>query len=222
MTEQFDLDEIYGGGQAASAPAPVMAAQPAPMMNMNGVPVYPLSLAQVPAPIQETGFLQRKMGPLPVWGWLVTAVGTGIGGYFILQNIKAPTKNSRDDEDDDAASYALPDEGESAGGWRPSRSAFADQVTRYFAKAGVAGAKVFSDADDAKRAKLKEVSPLINIRFESPYKADKGFEKLCKKEGLSVFAHGDGTVGLYPATTGKRGKQWEDYVDALRDDGQEI
>ena len=73
--------------------------------------------------------------------------------------------------------------------------------------------------DDAAK-KLKQVSPLITFKVEGAYKIDGELTKLCKREGLQAIAHDDGSVGLYPASSGKRGKEWETYVDELRDAGE--
>jgi hypothetical protein len=81
--------------------------------------------------------------------------------------------------------------------------------------------KVYTDADDAEHDKdLKTVSPLITIKVTgTKIKVEKDLDRMCKREGLSPTVHEDGSIGLYP-TTSKRGKEWEEYVDALRDDGQ--
>jgi hypothetical protein len=66
------------------------------------------------------------------------------------------------------------------------------------------------------------VSPLINIKCEGTYKPDKDLVRLCKREGLNPIVHEDGSIGLYPATSGKRAAEWEKYIDLLRDDGQRV
>jgi hypothetical protein len=232
-----ETDEMFGDGQGApqqqapqqQAPhrAPV-AAQPhgmQPMGNMGGLPVYSLALAQVPAlaPVGGENLLTRKFGPLPVWGWALTAIGTGIGGYFLWQSQKKVSKNDGD-EDERSATPALPESTQGAGSWGPSRGQFADQLNKLFTRKGMAEkVKVFDDADEAKASgKLKHLSPLINIKCEVAYKPDKDFLRLCKRDGLNPIVHEDGTIGLYPAASGKRGQEWEKYIDLLRDDGQKV
>jgi peptidyl-tRNA hydrolase len=50
---------------------------------------------------------------------------------------------------------------------------------------------------------------------------DQAFTRFCRREGLNPSQHADGSIGLYPHST-KRGKEWEEYVDALRDEGQKV
>jgi hypothetical protein len=78
---------------------------------------------------------------------------------------------------------------------------------------------VYTDADEAK-AKLKTVSPLITLKCAVRMPIT-DLDKMCRREGLMCVEHEEGVVGLYP-TTSKRGKQWEQYIDALRDDGQTV
>jgi hypothetical protein len=225
-----EIDEMYGDGRHTPQPQamqqqvmPQAAAQP--MGNINGLPVYPLALAQAPSlPIVGGGdnLLTRKVGPLPVWGWALTALGTGIGGYFWWQSSKKVSKN--DSEDEPQGLPALPSStGEGRGSWSPSRGVFADQLNKLFQRKGMTEKiKVYDDADEAKATgTLKHLSPLINIKCEVAYKPDKEMERLCKREGLSPIVHEDGTIGLYPASS-KRGREWEKYIDLLRDDGQKV
>lgn len=117
-----------------------------------------------------------------------------------------------------------PGDGEESAGWSPSRSGFGSQLQRFFDKAGKsASVVVWHDAEDAQRkGKMKFVSPLINVQVkDKSVTADAALQKFCRREGLNPVAHDDGSIGLYPHT-GKRGKAWEDYVDALRDDGQQV
>ena len=229
-----ETDEMFGDGQGAPQQhaqqhAPVaMQAQAQgvqPMGALNGMPVYSLALAQAPSMTLAPGgenLLTRKFGPLPVWGWALTAIGTGIGGYFLWQSQKKVSKNDGD-EDERSTTPALP-ESTGAGSWGPSRGAFTDQLNKLFTRKGMAEkVKVFDDADEAKASgKLKHLSPLINIKCEVAYKPDKDFLRLCKRDGLNPIVHEDGTIGLYPAASGKRGQEWEKYIDLLRDDGQKV
>ena len=227
-----EIDEMYGDGrhtpqqaqpQAVQQPVPPQGMQP--MGSINGLPVYSLALAQVPSTtIVGENILTRRLGPLPVWGWALTAIGTGIGGYFLWQSQKKVSKN--DGDEDSEPVRALPESTEGGGGrgsWGPSRGTFAEQLNKHFMRKGMAEkTKIFDDADEAKASgKLKHISPLINIKCEVGYKPDKEMERLCKREGLSPIVHEDGTIGLYPASS-KRGREWEKYIDLLRDDGQTV
>jgi hypothetical protein len=117
-----------------------------------------------------------------------------------------------------------PSEG-SNGGWEPSRSRFAELLERYYQRQGHAQhAKVWHDAEDAKsKGKLKFVSPLVNVEVKDSkmVKVDPALTRFCRREGLNPVAHSDGSIGLYPHNS-KRGKAWEEYIDALRDDGQKV
>lgn len=222
-----EIDEMYGQEQQRGAPqiapqvTPLMPAGAQPIGSLNGLPLYPIALAQVPPTVPGDNFLTRRYGPLPVWGWALTALGTGIGGYFLWQTSqKKVVKNDGEEEEEQTQ-----DAGEDTGsrGWSPSRGAFCDQLSRYFAKKGVANkVRIFNDADDAKAKGLKHVSPIINIKCEVAFKPDRDMERLCKRDGLKIEVHPDGTIGLYPAESTKRGRQWEKYVDLLRDDGQTV
>ena len=52
-------------------------------------------------------------------------------------------------------------------------------------------------------------------------KADAALQRFARREGLNPVQHEDGSIGFYPHT-GKRGKEWEEYIDALRDEGQKV
>ena len=226
-----DIDEMYGDGRHVpqQQPAPQSTMQRAsspvaqPMDSMHGLPVYPLALAQVPSAPGPDNLLTRKIGPLPVWGWALTALGTGLGGYLWWQSSKKVSKNDGDEGDRDA-SHSLPEDTSDKGSWNPSRGAFCEQLTKHFTRKGMADkVKIFDDADQAKASgKLKHLSPLINIKCDVAYKPDKDLLRLCKREGLNPIGHEDGTIGLYPASSGKRAQEWEKYIDLLRDDGQKV
>jgi hypothetical protein len=198
----------------AAAPTPA-----APLGTFEGLPLYPLAqVPPAPAPAQTTGttFFTQKLGPLPVWAWALGLAGTAAGGYFFWTQTRKVSANTGESKDDEAG-HALPADTESSG-WRPSRTEFAGQLNRFFTRKGLSGkVHIYPDADEAS-GKLKQVSPLVNVKWDG-YKADKELEKLCKREGLSVIAH-EGSVGFYPAASGKKAKAWEEYIDLLRDDGQ--
>jgi len=218
-----ETEEMYGDEQEQQAPAVVTQPHARPISNMGGLPVYPLSLAQVAPPAEES-LLTRKIGPLPVWGWALTAIGTGIGGYFWWQSSQKKVSKNDGDEDERSTPMELPESTSGSGSWSPSRGSFASQLNKHFMRKGMAEKiKVFDDADEAKASgKLKHLSPLINIKCEVSYKPDKDLLKICKREGLNPIVHEDGTIGLYPATSGKRAQEWEKYIELLRDDGQKV
>lgn len=225
-----DIDEMYGEqGQQRAVPqvapqiTPIAPGGVQPIGSIDGLPIYPLALAQVPSATTTPGdnFLTRRYGPLPVWGWALTAIGTGLGGYFLWQS--SQKKVARNDGEDDETPVETAEESGGGGQWRPSRGAFCDQLERFFAGKGLNGKmRIFDDADDAKAKGLKHLSPLINIKCEVAFKPDRDLERLCKREGLRPQVHADGTVGLYPAENTKRGRAWEKYIDLLRDDGQKV
>jgi hypothetical protein len=222
-----ELSEIEGYEDEDEAP---LAPPPAPAA-MAPVPLYPLSLAQlgqgVPGENKVVAFAKKKVGPLPVWAWLLGAGAVGTGAYFVIrrkgsssgEESSSVTPNSHRSSSSDG------DHEESGGsGWSPSRSAFASQLQRHFDKKGQSSnVVVWHDAEDAqKKGRLKFVSPLINVQVKGGVvKVDAALQKFCRREGLNPVAHDDGSIGLYPHS-GKRGKAWEDYVDALRDDGQQV
>lgn len=180
-------------------------------------PLAPLADGQLPASSTPAPLLRRNVGPLPVWGWALVATAAGVGGWYYLRGRgKDPEKNGADESEREGES------GESSeSGWSPSRSRFADMLRRFFSKSGVADkVTVYHDADDAKKAKLKHVSPLVTIvaKGQLPMKE---LEKFSRREGLKPIAHEGGIIGFYPVT-GKRGRAWEEYIDLLRDDGQTV
>lgn len=238
-----ELDEMFDDTPPPMQQAPTPGVARSSQLAMpEPVPLYALELAEVgqpqqPAPTQpndqQQGLLMKKWGPLPVWAWGLIGLGVSGGGYALYRGLK-PNPSSRDDEDDDGgpkigeiiskaiAGGTSSDGG--MGGWEPSRSRFAEQLDRYFQRKGQGQhVKVWHDAEDAKKdGGLKFVSPLLNIQVKNgAVKVDQALTRFCRKEGLNPTTHPDGSIGLYPHT-GKRGKEWEEYVDALRDDGQEI
>lgn len=225
-----ELSEIEGYDEDdEESAAPMVAAHGssgAPMQAPGAIPLYPLSLAhlgQQPSPAAGMlGFVKKKVGPLPVWAWAALGVGVAGGGWYFLSR----RKKSEDSGEEGSASLSQNDSGgdSAPAGWSPSRSSFAAQLQRFFDKKGLTQAVVvWHDAEDAQRkGKLKFVSPLINVQVkDKSVKVDAALQKFCRREGLNPTQHDDGSIGLYPHT-GKRGKAWEDYVDALRDDGQQV
>lgn len=231
--DEYLMDDQEGGGGIFDYPPenyghedPVAAepSQPQPLQ------FYPLSLAQV-QPAQPQAPLMKKVGPLPMWAWLAIG-GTAVGaGYLLYKNRKTEPSSSDEEEGSSRPSGGLlkmlgagggGDE-DSGGGWGPSRSAFAGRLTEYFRKKGFEEhVVVWHDADEARAGGMTHVSPLINIQVKGGgVKCDTALQRFCRREGLNPVAHVDGSIGLYPHT-GKRAKEWEEYIDALRDDGQSV
>jgi hypothetical protein len=220
-----ELDNLEGFDERESAPlAPQAQAQ-----AMPPVPLYPLTLAQLGQQPEGSGgvlgFAKKKVGPLPVWAWALVVGGAGTGAWIYMKKRSSASATSDSDSGSKVERNAsVEEESSDPGGWSPSRSSFANQLQRHFDKKGLGSAVVvWHDAEDAqKKGKLKFVSPLINIEVkDASVKADAALQKFCRREGLNPIAHSDGSIGLYPHT-GKRGKAWEEYVDALRDDGQQV
>lgn len=205
---------------SASMPAQPMVAAPSGPVAPDATvyPIYPIT-GMGQAPPAADSLLTRQIGPLPVWGWGLVVAGVGVGGYFIWQNQQKKVASNSDSEGGDAGGGSTG--GASEGGWGPSRSTFGDHLRKLFTRKAMADrVAIYTDADEAKK-KLKQVSPLVTIKVDGAYKVDKDLEKLCRREGLSAVAHEDGSIGFYPATS-KRGREWEEYIDALRDDGQTV
>lgn len=211
---------------------PVMESAPDPTIveDYPRMDVYPLALAQAPASPAPTsgivGFITRPMGPMPLWAWVLLG-GSVAGAGYLLMN-KSSSDSSSSDDDDESASKprvgdVVPNDG-SPNEWGPSRSRFAQQLEGYLTKKGHgSSAKVWHDAEDARGAGMTTVSPLINIQIKGdPVKVDVAMQRFCRRDGLNPVQHADGSIGLYPHSGSKRGKEWESYVDALRDDGQTI
>lgn len=198
------------------------------------VPLYPLAMAGAPNGAAgpqaggALGFVRQQWGPLPAWAWLLLGGSVAGAGYFFLKSRK-PTANGSSDEESSrpsigeiVANSAVPTV---SGRWEPSRSRFAEQLERYFQKKGLNDqVTVWHDADEAKsKGKMAFVSPLINIEIKKggAAKLDTALTRFCRREGLDPKQHQDGNIGLYPHST-KRGKEWESYIDALRDEGQSV
>jgi hypothetical protein len=202
-------------------PAQMQAAAPEP------IPLYPLQLVQpAAAQTEPRGLLLRRYGGVPGWAWGLIGAGLLGSGYMFYRS-RSLQPNGEGGSEPPAPGLGdvvpLTNTGTSDGGWRPSRSSFAIALERYYAKKGMSShVKVWVDADDAKKSGMKFVSPLVNVQVKSGgLKADDALQKFCRREGLNAVQHEDGSIGLYPHT-GKRGKAWEDYIDALRDDGQQV
>lgn len=225
-------EEIDSMFDDAGAPVP----EPPALAGLPEVPLYPLALAQSPTPAapngqppEAAGLFTKKVGPLPTWAWLLIGGGVVGTGYFYLRGKKTSEGSSESPSIGDVVSNVFSGGGDggggSSGGWEPSRSAFASKLDGYLTKKGLNGqATVWRDAEDAQqKGKMSSVSPLINVQVHknSAVKVDQGLQRFCRREGLNPIAHADGNIGLYPHT-GKRGREWEQYIDALRDEGQKV
>lgn len=187
-----------------------------------GAPVNPYTLQQQQSmqmlPVPD-GWALRRVGPLPVWAWaLLAAAGGGLAWWYFTQ--KPMEKN--DDDSDDQEPQDEPAEDSSKSSWGPSRSRIAEKIEKHLKTLGKNGnVTVFSDADEAKKH-VRTPSPLVTIKPKvGAFEADEPLNKLLKREGLYANKHEDGSIGLYP-TTSKRGREWEKYIDALRDEGQTV
>lgn len=229
--DEYLMEDQDGGG---IFDAPADYGYPAEPTTAEPVQLqfYPLSLAQV-QPAQPASPLMRKMGPLPVWAWLALG-GTAVGaGYLFYRSRKAePSTSDGGGEESSSGGGGLMrmlggggggGEEDSGSGWGPSRSSFAGRLTEYFRKKGFEEhVVVWHDADEARAGGMTHVSPLINVQVKGGgVKCDTALQRFCRREGLNPVAHVDGSIGLYPHT-GKRAKEWEEYIDALRDDGQSV
>lgn len=174
---------------------------------------YPLSLAQAPAP--EPSLLSRQVGPLPVWGWgLCALTAAGVGGYFLLRKPEV----EKNEAEPDLPRSPPPSNGERF----TSRGRVMGVLRPFFQQKGLSSeVTIWDDADEAVASgKVAPVSPLITMKFKDPAKIPtRELDKLCKREGLMPITEGS-VVGLYPGK-GKRGREWEQYIDDLRDDGQQ-
>ena len=215
-----DLDSIFGGHDAETR------AVAQEMTTQQPVQVYPLALADgtIAAP-STPPILQRQVGGLPVWGWALLACGAGIGGYYWYTNREVKKNDGGDDRERDRGTGDAGESDAEPGGWEPSRSRLGDQLRRVFSKSNIDASKVtvYTDADLALKARLPRdrISPLVTVvsRATLPVKE---MEKLARRDGLKVISHPGGIIGFYPAESGKRGRIWEEYVDALRDEGQTV
>lgn len=237
MMSDEELDALFSEHEQPDQPEqPQQArvAQEHPPPQQPQIPIYPLSLAGQGSQQSSNGqgepIFKRKLGGVPVWAWGIIVAGVGGTGYFFYQNRKQAKQSAQPSESSSGGDAVeanpapqLPENTGGSGGWSPSRSKVAEQLNRYFQRKGASDkVVVWHDADEAKeRGKLKHVSPLVNIQVKGDFKVDKDFERFCRREGLNPVQHQDKSIGLYP-TESKRGKEWERYIDALRDDGQKV
>lgn len=211
--DEFDQIEAEYMEQHPALAPPSMQMQVYPLAT---VPQYPL--AQVPANVVASPepLLQRRIVGVPVWGWGLGVIGAGLAYYFLSKNggkVEAnPSVEATSGSDDQTAS---------APGWKTSRTEFGNKLQPWLQKHGLSDkTTVYIDADMA-RKKLKQVSPLVTIQCKGVRIPIKELDKFARREGLSAVEHGDGVVGFYPGG-GKKGKAWEQYIDDLREEGQEV
>lgn len=230
MTDE-DIDEMYTDAGYDGEPLEPTAIEPAsaaPQPGPQQIQLYPLALAQQGlATTDGSGFLQQKVLGLPVWALGLIGLGVAGGGGYLYWRSKQSEANSGDDDDSksNGNGHGESEEPLATGGWQPSRSAFVDKVKKHLGRKGLTErTTVWVDADEAKKkGRMAFVSPLVNVQPGKgvKIKVDAELEKLSRREGLNPIAHDDGSVGFYP-TDSKRGRQWEEYVDALRDEGQTV
>lgn len=171
----------------------------------------------------DDNILTKKYGGVPVWGWALAAAAVGGVGFVVYhkvlkKNEPGPlTSNDGEESDEDEASSSR----SRSSGWSPSRSSFGEQLEKLFKDHGIRGVRVYIDADEAAKS-IKTPSPLITMRVPKTANliTHHAFIKACEEEGLRPVETAEGIVGLYP-NKGKRGKAWEQYIDDLRDEGQQ-
>jgi hypothetical protein len=232
-TDDELIDQMFGGSAANDGMLPDMTQQryvPAAPQRGGGEmiqlpPVPPLQmipLGQSTAPASEN-ILTKKVLGLPLWavGLLGIAGGGGAWWYFTKKKDVKANDGGEDDESNGHGtngSGSLPEVGD----WSPSRGAIGDKLQKHFDRKGIKGVKVWTDAEEAKKGRVKHISPLVTVCCASTkLTVDKDIQKICSRDGLMATAHEDGSIGCYPAG-GKRGKAWEQYIDILREDGQSI
>ena len=168
----------------------------------------------------DDNILTKKYGGVPVWGWAIAAAAVGGIGFVVYKTVlqkNEPGAPATSEADDDGESL----ERNKSGAWAPSRSGFGSQIDDFLKEQKVRGAKVYIDADEAAKS-IKTPSPLITLRVPrtASLAANPAFVTMCKAEGLKPVETAEGIVGLYPDKS-KRGKAWEQYIDDLRDEGQQ-
>lgn len=225
MQADWFSDEEIDGMVAETLPQqePAPPAQDYPGSAMAPVPLYPMSLAST-EPNGSENFLTKKLGPLPVWGWGAIVAAVGGGGYLYWRYQKNVKPNGEDDVEPNLGDIVPVESNGDSRSWSPSRASVASALEKHYGKKGQKDLVViWSDADEAKeKGKLQFVSPLVNVQPQGvKVKVDQALTRLCRREGLNPVQHQDGSIGLYPHT-GRRGQEWEEYVDALRDEGQKV
>lgn len=189
---------------------------------------------------EDESILTKKVAGLPVWGW--ATIAAGVAGVWLVYKQTQPggvlAKNDADpdaepDDDDDAEPVQANKE------WSPSRSRFGAQIDAFLKQNGIKGVKVYIDADDAVKAGVKTPSPLITMRTNkaAALHTNPQLIAMCEAEGLKPIETADNIVGLYPskgvAHSGKgakkvkrngrdRGEMQENYINDLRDEGQQV
>lgn len=226
-----EMEAIEGGEGRPDTAEMVHQPQEAPVQPIQ---LYPLSFAQgggmgtapngAPDGAPPEGWALRRYGGVPVWAWGLLGATGAAAGFFFWRGRQVKSNGEEAEPTPNIAHALLGSGSDDKSAWSPSRGRVAEQLERYFQKKGVTPhVKVWPDADDAQvKGGLKQVSPLVNVEVKNKgFKVDQAFTRFCRREGLNPVQHGDGSIGLYPHST-KRGKEWEEYTDALRDEGQKV
>lgn len=230
MEQQYQSEAQQGQSAALAPPPPVPLYDPAQVPVLGtGAPNGQPAPNGAAGPGGIFGMAKRQWGPMPAWAWLLLGGSVAGAGYLYFKNGKSSDK-SKDDEPkvEPKLGQRVPvtaNSGSSEASWRPSRSEFAEQLQRYFDTKGLAPhVVVWHDAEDARdKGKMRIISPLVNVQVKDAkaVKVDAALKRWARRQGLDPRPHQDGSFGFYPHT-GKRGKEWERYIDDLRDDGQTV
>jgi hypothetical protein len=213
--DESEYESAFGEDEAENVQRVLQ--YPMPMMPFAPSVVLPLPPQYAMGQTTPEPLLTRKFAGLPVWLWGTIVVGGG-ALYFTTRKSAKSEESSSESKSEKTAKLAKlaankPERRE--GSWEPSRTRFAEALKRHYASNIET---LYIDADEAAKH-CKTVSPLVNAKMRSGFKVDAAFEAFCKKEGLFPVEHED-CVGFYPEDGTERGAVWEEYVDALRDDGQ--
>lgn len=217
--EYFDRIQARRAPAQASQQAYPLAPVPMPVQSspVPAIPLYDISLAQAPEQPPQESMITRRVAGLPVWGWgLIGTAALGAGWYLWKQGKVAPNPPAPV-----PVEPRIPATNEE---WSPSRSRFGESLGSWMSHRSIPSrdVTVYTDADEAKRH-IKPVSPLVTIKCSASVKMPmEELQGFCSEEGLLATDHGEGVIGFYPSETNPRGREWESYIDALRDEGQTV
>jgi hypothetical protein len=188
----------------------------------------------------QPGLLRREINGVPVWMYAAGLAVVGGGAYYLYTKAQASaadaestpslrpnpeprertrSRASRPEPADD------PSPSRSSTRWSPSRAKVASRMEKWLTQRNaLKGVTILPDADDAMAKGIKNPSPLINLKVSTNTSLHKNddFRRWARREGLNPVRLDRTTIGLVPADNTKRGAEWEDYVDALREEGQRV